>query len=181
MNFISLAILAVAAATQPAPMPEGDKLNTAIESADADLFWAAFEGCDAAALERILLPDYRMVHDKGGLAVPDRQAMVDQFTEECAARAPGGKHEGYKNRRRLTPGSRVIRKMGDWGALDEGSHVFFEWREKKKEWELVGGAHYQNVWKWMPDEGRFRLSESLSYDHAAASAYPFPAGAAEDK
>jgi hypothetical protein len=173
MSLLALVIFASAAGAA-APMPEGEALNAAIEQADAALFWAAFEGCDAAALEGILAPEYRMIHDLGGLAIPSRQSMVDQFTEECAARAPGGKNAGYKNRRRLTPGSRVVRKMGDWGALEEGAHVFFEWRSKTKEWALVGGAHYMHVWKWEAAEGKFRLSESLSYDHGAASAYPFP-------
>lgn len=166
-----LALMAAAAAA-PAAMPEGDEMRAAIEENDAALFWAAFEGCDAKRLEEILTPDYRMLHDLGGLAIENRQAMVDQMTEECAARAKGGDHAGYKNRRRAVPGSRIVRKLGDWGALEEASHVFYEWRAKDKSWELVGCARYMHVWKWIAEEGKFRLNESLSYDHGAADQYP---------
>lgn len=173
MPLSAFAFLAVAAA-QLAPMPTGDDLQRAIEEADAKLFWAAFEGCDAAALNDLLLPDYRMLHDKEGLAIESRADMVDGIERGCAERKAGGDQAGYRNQRRLTPGSRVIRKLGDWGALEEASHVFFEWQRKDRNWALVGGAHYMHVWRWMPEEGRFRLSESLSYDHGAAAPYPPP-------
>lgn len=139
------------------------------------MFWSVFEGCDAAALDGLLSPEYRMLHDKAGLAVASRADMVDSVESECENRKVGGANAGYRNQRQLTPGSRVIRKLGEWGALEEGSHVFFEWQAKEKKWELVGGARYMHVWRWMPEEGRFRLSESLSYDHGAAETYP-PAG-----
>ncbi len=68
--------------------------------------------------------------------------------------------------------SECIRAMGNWGALEEASHIFFEWNAKDARWDLVGGAHYIHVWQWMPAEGRFRLTESLSYDHGAAAPAP---------
>ncbi|MGN6288418.1 MAG: DUF4440 domain-containing protein [Sphingopyxis terrae] len=163
-----------AAAAQPALMPTGTALDAAIAANDARLFWAVFEGCDPAALPDLLTPDYRMLHDKGGLAIADRADFVASMEKNCAARAPGGAQAGYRNRRLLVPGSRVIRALGDWGALEEAAHVFFEWNAKDARWDLVGGARYMHVWQWMPAEARFRLSESLSYDHGAAAPYPPP-------
>ena len=93
-----------------------------------------------------------------------------------ARRAPGGKNEGYKNRRLLVPGSRTIKKLGDWGALEEAHHTFHEWRGEEKGWVQTGGGRYLHIWQWMPEEGRFRLFESLSLDHGPAPDYP-PEGA----
>lgn len=170
-------LLAAAALAAPAPMPTGDTLAAKIADGDARLFWAAFEGCEPQALGDLLAPDYRMIHDKGGLTLTSRAAFVERMEEQCAARAPGGANAGYKNRRQLVPGSRTVRAMGDWGALEEASHIFFEWNAQAARWDMVGGARYMHVRQWMPAEGRFRLSESLSYDHAGAAPYPPPTAA----
>ncbi|MDZ3832251.1 MAG: nuclear transport factor 2 family protein [Sphingopyxis sp.] len=169
------AFLAAAMAAAPIaslPMPQGADLRSDIAAADAQLFWAAFEGCDPAALPDLLAPDFRMIHDKGGLAVPSRDAMLNSVRHSCTDREAGGKHAGYRNRRLLVPGSRTIREMGEWGALEEAAHIFFEWRGAKEGWQMVGGARYMHLWQWMPAEGRFRLSQSYSYDHDAALPYP---------
>ena len=171
----ALALLAAQAAATPAstaPMPVGDAMRERIAERDAELFWAAFEGCKPAALRDILLPDFRMLHDQVGLAVADRASFIASLDEQCAARAPGGKNAGYRNRRLAVPGTRTVRRMGDWGALEEGAHAFYEWRGDRAGWEMVGGARYMHAWQWMGEEGRFRLSQSYSYDHGEARPYP---------
>ncbi|WP_447760958.1 DUF4440 domain-containing protein [Sphingopyxis panaciterrae] len=164
----------------PAPMPTGEALTRQIAENDARLFWAAFEGCDPAALPDLLAPEFRMIHDRGGLSAKDAADMVAGLERQCARRRPGGEQAGYRNRRQIVPGSRIIRAMGDWGALEEASHIFFEWNPAAKRWDMVGGAKYMHLWQWIPAEHRFRLSQSYSYDHAGAEPYPPPgiAGAA---
>ncbi len=161
---------------QPAPMPTGDTLAAKIADGDARLFWAAFEGCEPQALGDLLAPDYRMIHDKGGLADEPRRL---RRTDGGAMRRPraGRCQCEVQERRQLVPGSRTVRAMGGWGALEEASHIFFEWNAQAARWDMVGGARYAHVWQWMPAEGRFRLSESLSYDHAGAAPYPPPTAA----
>lgn len=155
------------AALMVAPMPED--LDAAIAARDAGLFWAAFEGCDADALADYIGEDFRMVHDLGGLAVPNKDAMIENSRRQCAARLPGGDNEGYSNRRLLTPGSRRVQTLGDWGALEEGHHTFYEKRSDGT-WELTGGGRYIHVWRWTGD--KFELSESISVDHGPAMPYP---------
>ncbi|GAA4049209.1 DUF4440 domain-containing protein [Parerythrobacter jejuensis] len=163
----------------PPSMPVGEALETAIAARDAQLFEAAFEGCDPDAVGTIIGPDFTMLHDLGGLAVPSSEAFVASLQEQCDARLPGGRNAGYKNRREVVPGSRIVRRLGDWGALEEANHIFFEWRAGKAEdgapssghWELVGGARYMHAWKWEPGadggQGAFKLERSYSYDHGA--------------
>ena len=171
---MSMFLALAAAAAQPMPAPA--EAEARIVEADARLFWAAFEGCEPAVLGELLLPGFRMVHDKVGLAVEDRAAFVASLTEQCAARAPGGDNAGYRNRRLAVPGTRVLRRMGEWGVLEEGAHTFHEWGGAERGWEQVGGARYMHLWQWLPEEGRFRLAQSYSYDHGAAAPYP-PEGA----
>ena len=152
-----------------APMPEGDALAAQIARNDAGLFWAAFEGCEPDALATYIGEDFRMVHDLGGLAVPSKEVMIENSRRQCAARLPGGENEGYSNRRLFTPGSRRVQALGDWGALEEGHHTFYEHRADGS-WELTGGGRYIHVWRWTGD--KFELSESISVDHGPAMPYP---------
>ena len=85
---LTLLLAAALTAASPAPMPTGDALTRQIADKDARLFWAAFEGCDAKALPDLLAPDFRMIHDKGGLVEPSRDAMIADFAKSCAARQP---------------------------------------------------------------------------------------------
>ena len=175
MPFATLLLAAALSTTPPVAataMPTGEALTAQIDASDARLFWAVFEGCDARALPDLLAPDFRMVHDKGGLAEPSRDAMIADVAKSCANRQPGGTQAGYKNRRLLVPGSHRVRAMGEWGALEEGAHVFFEWNARETRWDMVGGAHYMHLWQWMPAEARFRLSQSYSHDHDGAAPYP---------
>ncbi|WP_324828609.1 DUF4440 domain-containing protein [Qipengyuania zhejiangensis] len=176
-------VLAVflAQATVPAPStaqttPVGEAMEAAIAANDAKLFWAFFEGCDPDAVADLIHPDYRMLHDLAGMPLSSGAQTIDQQRDRCARRAPGGAEEGYRNRRILVPGSRRIQKLGDWGALEEGHHTFYEWSASGNKgtggWEMTGGGRYIHTWQWMPHEGRFRLLESLSIDHGAAAPYP---------
>ena len=161
----------LAAAAQAAALPPSPELERAIAAADARLFHAGFEGCAPETLAEVLAPDFAMYHDRNGAVATSREAFVAIIAEQCAARAPGGDNEGYRNRRELVPGSRVVRRLGDWGALEEASHVFYEWRAggegEAARWELVGGARYMHLWQWTPSGPK--LLTSLSYDHGPAA------------
>lgn len=161
-----------APATGPAAIPPLEEAREQIATNDAELFWAAFEGCEPRAIEDLLTEDFRMLHDLAGLAVRNRDAFLESMAEQCAARLPGGANEGYKNRRLLVPGTRQVTPLGDWGVLERGYHTFHEWQGEELGWVQTGGARYIHVWRWMPDEARFRLQESISVDHGAMEPYP---------
>ncbi|WP_265587159.1 nuclear transport factor 2 family protein [Sphingomicrobium arenosum] len=166
---MSLTLLpAVALALAAAPMPEGDALTSTIETLDAKLFWNAFEGCDPDAVAPLIDADYRMVHDLVGIAADNREDFIAGMRRNCEGRAPGSANAGYKNRRLLTPGSRTITPLGDWGALEEAHHQFYERHDG--EWQLTGGGRYLHIWRWTGDT--FVLNETLSLDHGPAPAYP---------
>lgn len=169
---IEAMLLALAAtqvgAGEPASMPPLDEAHLQIEALDAKLFWSAFEGCDPAGVEAVLAEDYRMLHDLSGLAIPDREHFVSNLEEQCESRA----ESGYRNRRLLVPGSRTITPLGQWGMMERGWQTFHEWNAERSDWMQVGGASYIHIWRWEAEEGRFRLAETISVDHGAASPYP---------
>ncbi|MEO9461555.1 MAG: hypothetical protein ABJ242_02370 [Marinomonas sp.] len=173
-------MLTVFAAALAQPMPPIADASAQIVAADAALFHAAFEACTPDTLDDLLTEDYRMLHDLGGSVADNRESFVTGLRQQCAARGPGGAHEGYKNRRLLVPGSRQITPLGQWGMLERGMHTFQELRQRPAgthgkddvggpAWVQTGGARYFHVWQWMPEEGKFRLKESISVDHGAAS------------
>ncbi len=174
---LSAILLTLAQSAAPAPIPSLEDAREQIIAQDAELFWNAFEGCNARGVEDVLTEDFRMIHDLGGLVSNDRDTFVAEIARQCALRAPGARNEGYKNRRLAVPGSRTVTQLGEWGVLERGMHTFHEWRGDETGWVQTGGARYIHVWEWMPGEARFRLKESLSVDHGPAAAYP-PEGAA---
>lgn len=173
---LGAAALQTAIIAASAPMPDTQASTTMLEAADARLFYSAFEGCTPDTLDAIMHPHFRMIHDLDGLVADSREAFVEQIEHSCANRAPGGTAEGYKNRRLVVPGTRTFRRMGEWGMIENANHVFFELRlsdnRESRDWVMVGGASYTHMWQWMPQEQRFRLLESISYDHGAALPYP---------
>src|SRR3546814_16697625 len=131
-------------------MPPPPELELAIATADSRLFHAGFEGCAPDMLAEVLAPGFAMYHDRNGKVAGSRDAFVAIIAEQCEARAPGGVNEGYRNRRELMPGSRVVRRLGDWGALEEGSNIFYEWRAggegETENGGLGGGEDYRTLW-----------------------------------
>ncbi|KWV91628.1 DUF4440 domain-containing protein [Erythrobacter sp. YT30] len=155
-----------------APIPPLEEAARQVEARDAELFWNAFEGCDGDKVRALITDDFRMVHDIAGMVVGNGDEFARQISQSCADRAPGGASEGYRNKRLLTAGSQEVTPIGEWGVLQRGWHTFHEWRGEDAGWEQVGGARFINLWKWMPDEGVFRMQETISVDHAAALPYP---------
>ena len=168
----TLALAQAPAASGAAPVPPLEEAKERIAALDSTMFWYAFEGCDADEVRTRITDDLRMVHDLGGIVADSGDAFAAIIRSNCADREPGGKNAGYKNRRLLVPGSDSVTPLGQWGVLHRGLHTFHEWRGEEAGWVQVGGARFLNLWQWMPDEGTFRLQETISIDHAPAAPYP---------
>ncbi len=150
---------------EPTPIPPLPEATERIASRDAELFHAAFEGCEPDTLSELVTEDFRMLHDLGGVVATSRDQFITMMEQQCAARAPGGANEGYKNRRLIVPGSVRVTPLGDWGVLQRGYHTFQEWRGEELGWVQTGGAHFINVWQWDAQGGVFRMQETISVDH----------------
>jgi len=147
-----------ALALAAAPIPSLEEAEAMIAERDAELFYEAFEGCDTEKLRTLFDDSYRMLHDIDGLIANSGDDFVGRIAEGCETKDPSV----YANRRQHVEGSRQVQMLGDWGAMEEGLHIFLE-SQNGGPFEKVGRARYIHIWRWNGEA--FVLEETLSVDH----------------
>jgi hypothetical protein len=160
---ISTAVLAVMALLQvpPVVLPDGPALTAAIAERDAELFSVMFDRCEPAALADLVTADLEFYHDRGGLTAT-RAAFVEDYARGCVAKqAP----DAFRSRREIVPGTLRVYPIPGVGAVEEGSHLFYE-RQGDGPEHLVGRARFSVLWRL--EDGHWRLARAFSIDHAAA-------------
>jgi hypothetical protein len=144
-------------------VPAEPALSAGIGDRDAVLFRVMFDECDPAALADLVTGDIEFYHDRGGL-MSTRTAFVADYQKGCEAKkAP----DAYRSRRVLVPGSMRVYAIPGAGAVEEGTHLFYE-RQGDGPEKLVGRARFSMFWK-LDADGQWRLARAFSIDHAAAS------------
>jgi hypothetical protein len=155
-----LLALLLAAAT-PVPLPQGPALTAAIEAADADFFRRFFNLCDPAGLDTAITSDFEFYHDKDGVVATNSATFVKLITDGCKSKqAP----DAWRSRRELVAGTLKVWPIPNFGAIEQGEHVFYERNGDGLE-KKVGRAAFTQVWAY--ENGAWKLSRVLSYDHAA--------------
>lgn len=139
-----------------AQTPSASSLNDltdTISRASAALF-AAFNTCDLDRFAASLSDDLEFYHDRDGLETSPAHLVESLKVNICG-----------KVRRELVPGSLQIYPIPDHGALEVGTHLFYEVAQNPKAGP-VGMARYVHVWQ-RSDDG-WKLSRVISYDHQPA-------------
>ncbi len=148
--------------TPPVALPDGTALTAAIAGRDSELFSVMFDRCEPEALADIVTADFEFYHDKGGRTV-GREAFVADYQTGCEARkAP----DAWRSRRLLVADTLRVYPIPGYGAVEEGTHLFYE-RQGDGPEALVGRARFSIVWTL--EDGRWRAGRVLSIDHAVAS------------
>ena len=148
----------LALALAAAPIPSLEEAEVMIAEQDATLFYEAFLGCDTDKLRTLFDDSYRMLHDVEGLVANSGDEFVASIEAGCKDKDPSV----YANRRELVEGSRQVQMLGNWGAIEEGLHIFLE-SQNGGPFKKVGRARYIHVWRWNGEA--FVLEETLSVDH----------------
>lgn len=152
--FAALAATSVVVPSEPA-------LTKAITAHDAVLFDVMFVQCAPTALAAIVTEDMEFYHDKGGAM--GREAFIDDYAKSCAAkRAP----DAWRSRRALASETLKVYAIPGFGAVEEGTHLFYERRGEGPE-RLAGKARFSILWKLGAD-GQWRMARTFSIDHAPA-------------
>jgi hypothetical protein len=125
---------------------------------DSTFFERGFNQCDMAYLEAHVAKDLRFFHDKSGFQ--DRKIFLENTRKYiCPATGP-------KPIRKVDPKSLELYPLYNkgelYGAIQHGVHLFYL-REKGKEDVWTNIAKFTSV--WIMDNGTWKLSEVLSYDH----------------
>ncbi|HJV41688.1 nuclear transport factor 2 family protein [Caulobacter sp.] len=140
-------------------VPPPPVLIPAIAARDAALFDVMFVQCDPAALKGMVTEDMEFYHDKGGRM--DHDAFVADYAKSCEAkRAP----DAWRSRRELKPDTLRVYAIPGFGAVEEGTHLFYERKGDGPE-RLAGKARFSILWK-LGDDGQWRMARTFSIDHA---------------
>lgn len=125
---------------------------------DSIFFERGFNQCDIAYLEAHVAKDLRFFHDKSGFQ--DRTIFLENTRKYiCPTTGP-------KPIRKVDPKSLELYPLYNngelYGAIQHGVHLFYL-REKGKEDLWTNIAKFTSV--WILENGTWKLSEVLSYDH----------------
>jgi hypothetical protein len=148
-----LAVAQAAATADPA---------AALRERDA-AFWRTYNACDTAAFRQFFTEDVEFYHDKGGLTLGLTALDAALRKNLC----------GGETRVRRAPLDATIRisilRDGErvYGAIVSGEHVFHVTQPGKPEF-LDGQARFANLWRLQ--DGVWRMSRVLSYDHGPPAA-----------
>lgn len=134
------------------------ELYIALKTNDSLLFNVGFNNCDLSQFENLLRDNFEFYHDKSGIT--DSKALfISSFRDGICKMT-------YKPRRELLEGSLQVyplKKDGIiYGAVETGEHSFFERRKDESEYP-TSSAKFTNV--WLLENGKWKLSRVLSYDH----------------
>lgn len=141
------------ASTEPAPVVEDGTADAAltrtITALDKQLF-DAYNACDLDTFTPLFSPTVEFFHDKGG-ATFDRDSVIKATRENIC----------HKVRRELLPATLKVYPVHDYGAIEEGEHIFCQVATGQCE----GSARFLMIWK--RDGERWQLTRIVSYGHRA--------------
>jgi hypothetical protein len=128
-----------------------DPLYHQVKAADSSLF-AAYNNRDITGLKNWFSTDLEFYHDKSGLT---------HYADNMENFAQHFKDSGNFSRRELVEGSQQVYPLNGYGALETGVHRFYTKIDGKE--QLTATANFIDVWHL--DNGAWKLSRVISYDH----------------
>ena len=133
-----------------------------IRQADADFFRAFFDTCDVEVVRRYVADDFEMIHDKGGFVSRSGADFVKVTRDKCKRQADG---VDFLSTRKLVPESLKVYPIQDDGAIEVGTHTFYAVKAGEPD-RLTETGQFTHFWK--QEDGQWKLSRVLSYDHVLA-------------
>lgn len=131
---------------------KSNELSRVILQQDSTLF-NAFNTRDSVEYKRHFTSDLEFYHDIGGVTV-SLESEMKSFNEMCA--------RPTRVRRELNKLDIEVYPIGDYGAVQVGSHYFYF--TNKGEGERLGGI-YKFVHVWQLKDGAWKISRVVSYGH----------------
>jgi len=158
MLLLTLPLLAAGLATTPNAT---ETLREQIRQADAQLFAAAFDDCDADKAAAMTTEDMEFFHDKDGKSASNREDFRRSVANMCSNARKGG----WSLRRERVESSLQVFPLHEERALEIGDHRFHE-RGKDGVERWVGQARFIQVWRRV--DGHWLAERVISYDHRSA-------------
>ncbi len=124
-------------------------LTATVTALDANLF-DAYNRCDLEAFARNFDPRVEFYHDQGGVTFDSETVVANTRKNICR-----------KIRRELLPETFRVYPIKDYGAIEEGEHVFCHVDTGNCE----GIAKFVMIWHL--NGGKWELTRIMSYGHRA--------------
>ena len=128
------------------------ELDKAITALDTQLF-DAYNHCDLAKFASLVDENVEFYHDQGGMTL-GREKLTESIKNNICT---------GDTQRVLVPGTLKIYYMKGYGAIEMGVHRFQH--PKTEAVNGTGEASFVNLWHYQ--DGAWKLTRALSYDHHA--------------
>jgi hypothetical protein len=145
----------------PGAPPASPEVVAALAEKDQQLFDAAFN-CKIDLLKTLVADDFEFFHDKGGLTATSGKKFIDNVADGCKREEAG---TNFHARRELVEGTMTVHLIGDYGAMQMGTHRFFALRKGEPD-RLTETGKFIDLWK--KDGDTWKLARVISYDHVLA-------------
>ena len=164
---LTLAALTFISSTAHAQAISDADLFATLKAGDTRLFDVGYNTHDIRPFEELISDNFEFYHDKGG-ETKGKAAFLESIRK-------GIFNLSYRARRELVPGSLVVHRLEKngvlYGAIQMGEHRFYALEPGKPEY-LTGHALFTHL--WLLENGQWKLSRILSYDHQEPSVVAAP-------
>jgi len=139
--------------------PTNSELFNTLKKNDSLLFNVGFNQCDMKQFETLLSEDLEFYHDKSGVETSKANFISNFKNGICGSKT-------FSSRRELVSGSLNVYPMHNnnvlYGAIQTGEHRFYERVNGQAE---VAGSIAKFSHLWIKEDGIWRISRALSYNH----------------
>lgn len=141
------------------------ELFRTLKSNDSLLFNVGFNTCDITQFENLVSDNFEFYHDEAGIT--SSKAAFIAGVRDGLCKLP------YKPKRVLVENSLQVYPLEKdkviYGAIQTGEHQFYA-IEKGRHEHLTSTAKFTHV--WLLEDGKWKLSRGLSYDHKQPGTHP---------
>ncbi len=151
-------ILVITSLTAFGQVYKTSALYKTIKEKDSLLFNLGFNNCDIRQFENLVSENFEFYHDQAGI-INSKAAFISGIKNGVCTLTYKPKRVIAENKMEVYP----LEKNGVlYGAIQTGIHNFYAVESNKFEY-LSSVAKYTHV--WILENGDFKLSKGLSYDH----------------
>ena len=155
---IFLFFLVISRLTTFGQVEKSSELYKSIEIKDSLLFNVGFNNCDIKQFEILVSETFEFYHDQSGIT-NSKAEFISGFQNGLCKLTYKPKRILANNKMEVYP----LEKNGVlYGAIQTGNHNFYAVEESNTEY-LTSVAKFTHV--WILENGDFKLSKGLSYDH----------------
>lgn len=155
---IFLFFLVISRLTTFGQVEKSSELYKSIEIKDSLLFNVGFNNCDIKQFEILVSETFEFYHDQSGITNSKAEFISGIQNGLCKLT--------YKPKRILANNKMEVYPLEKngvlYGAIQTGNHNFYAVEDSKAEY-LTSVAKFTHV--WILENGDFKLSKGLSYDH----------------